>query len=134
MPTSPADGIRKLGFRRWYERQLIESHAWFITCFLCMILLMACMEGYDPRDIDLQSLQRGILIFAAGILGLLALKRYKVQLERAEYVAERSTCAICSTYGRLEILGAGGTDGQEIRDGLWMRVACRKCGHRWLIE
>ena len=34
---SPADGIRKLGFRRWYERQLIESHAYFLTCFLCMI-------------------------------------------------------------------------------------------------
>ena len=39
-----ADDIRKRGFKKWYERQLIESHAYLVTCFLCMILVTALME------------------------------------------------------------------------------------------
>ena len=50
---SPADGIRQLGFRRWYERQLIESHAYFLTCFLCMIMVQ-CRKCGNPWLIDLQ--------------------------------------------------------------------------------
>jgi hypothetical protein len=34
-------GIRKLGFERWFERQLIESHVYFVTSFLCLILVLA---------------------------------------------------------------------------------------------
>ena len=34
-------GIRKIGFRRWYERQLIESHLYFVSSFLCLIAVMA---------------------------------------------------------------------------------------------
>jgi hypothetical protein len=45
-----ADDIRKLGFRRWYERQLLESHACLVTCFLCTILLAVCLEGAMPRS------------------------------------------------------------------------------------
>jgi len=26
-----SDGIRKIGFRRWYERQLIEGHLYLIS-------------------------------------------------------------------------------------------------------
>ena len=31
---TPADGIRRLGFHRWYERQLIESHVYLVTGLL----------------------------------------------------------------------------------------------------
>ena len=31
----PTASIRKLGFRKWYERELIESHAALVTCLLC---------------------------------------------------------------------------------------------------
>ena len=37
-------GIRKLGFRRWYERRLIEAHAFLITGFLALILAVAFLE------------------------------------------------------------------------------------------
>ena len=40
----PADSIRRVGFSRWYERRLIEGHAWFVSGFVCMIAIAACME------------------------------------------------------------------------------------------
>jgi hypothetical protein len=43
--TEPARSIGKLGFRKWYERRLIESHAWLITCFLCALGIAASLEG-----------------------------------------------------------------------------------------
>jgi hypothetical protein len=46
---TPADGIRKLGFRRWHERQLIESHLYLVTGFLSMILMLACFETFSFR-------------------------------------------------------------------------------------
>lgn len=45
----PADSIRRLGFARWYERRLIEAHAWFISGFICMIAIAACMEELNFR-------------------------------------------------------------------------------------
>jgi hypothetical protein len=44
-----ADNIRKRGFKKWYERQLIESHAYLVTCFLCMILVAALLEELSFR-------------------------------------------------------------------------------------
>ena len=40
----PAAGIRKLGFKRWFERQLIESHVYLATVFLCLILVIVVFE------------------------------------------------------------------------------------------
>ena len=132
---SPADGISKLGFRRWYERQLIESHAYLVTGFLCLILIAASFEGFSLREASVQSLTTLATMFLAGAIGLAALKRYIDVLARAEHIAEHSTCTSCSTQGRLQIIGSSA---QRHASGdascLWMRVQCRKCGHQWLIE
>jgi hypothetical protein len=45
----PADSIGRLGFSRWYERRLIEAHAWFVSAFVCVILVAACMEDLSLR-------------------------------------------------------------------------------------
>lgn len=132
---SPADGISKLGFRRWYERQLIESHAYLVTGFLCLILIAASLEGFSLRDASASTFITLATMFAAGVVGLGALKRYIDVLQRAEHIAEHSVCTSCSTYGRLTILGASSE--QPTADDVsasWMRVACRKCGHQWLID
>ena len=39
-----ADDIRKRGFKKWYERWLIESLAYLVTGFLCLILVTGLME------------------------------------------------------------------------------------------
>ena len=42
----PADSIRRLGFWRWYERQLIEAHAWFITGFICIVSIFITVKSH----------------------------------------------------------------------------------------
>ncbi len=130
---SPADGIRKLGFRRWYERQLIESHACFITCFLCMIVALVCFERVSLRAGGWTPVTMLAIVFAAGAIGIAALRRYKVNLDRAEHLAERSTCPQCAEYGRIAVVSSS-APAAEASDASWMRVECRKCGKRWLIE
>lgn len=131
---APADGIRKLGFRRWYERELIESHAWFFTCFLCAILALALFEAVDLREDGWNAAGSLALVLGAGALGAVALARYRSLLARAEHIAERSTCAQCAAYGRLHVLAASGSDAEHTGMPPWMRVQCRECGHQWLIE
>jgi hypothetical protein len=131
---TPTDGIRKLGFRRWYERQLIESHAWFITCFLCLILALACAEDLGLKEGGLQAFLMLTIIAAAGALGVLALKRYRHLLDRAECIAEQTNCARCATYGRIQVLGGGPGTGAAGSTRAWLRVQCRQCGNQWLIE
>ena len=132
---SPADGISKLGFRRWYERQLIESHAYLVTGFLCLILIAASFEGFSIRDASASALIRLATMFAAGVVGMGALKRYIDVLQRAEHIAEHSVCTSCSTYGRLSIVASSKDEpAPDQRSPGWIRVACRKCGHEWLID
>ena len=132
---TPADSIRKLGFRRWYERQLIDAHACLVTGFLCMIVALATLEGFSFRGDGVKVLLTLMTVFAAGAIGLSALRRYLKVLGRAERIAEHSTCTKCSAYGRLQILAAG-SESSAPAEGFapWMRVQCRKCGHQWLIE
>ena len=39
-----AEYIHRHGFRRWYERQLIESHAYLALAFVALILLLSGIE------------------------------------------------------------------------------------------
>ncbi|MEO7952472.1 MAG: hypothetical protein ABIR35_00035, partial [Polaromonas sp.] len=41
---SLADGIRKVGFRKWYEHELLSSHAHMLLALLCTIALMPTLE------------------------------------------------------------------------------------------
>ena len=61
-----AEGIRKLGFRRWYERQLIEGHAYLVTCFLCVIMIAACAEVFSFRAAGWEPLIMLALMMAGG--------------------------------------------------------------------
>ena len=41
-----AEGIRRVGFRKWYERELLSSHAHMLLAFLCVIALMPASSRY----------------------------------------------------------------------------------------
>ena len=45
----PTASIRRLGFRRWYERELIKSHGALVTCLLSGLTLAAM--GYHFRQV-----------------------------------------------------------------------------------
>jgi hypothetical protein len=132
-----AEGIAKLGFRRWYERQLIEGHVYFVTCFLSMILVAVCLEQIDWRQ-PLRELLLIVYIAGGVFLCLTSIRRYNFLLVRAECLARQSTCAHCTAYGVLQVLAAdAGSErpmGASLADNAWLRVRCKKCGHEWRME
>ncbi len=132
-----ADEIGRRGFRRWYERQLIEAHAYLVTAFLALILLLAGIEALDH-------LRRSpafyvVLIVAAAASGMLmyvAWRRFITLLQRAELFAAAAECPRCKTWGLFEVIGAEqASDDEPVEAGRphWLRVRCRKCGQDWRV-
>ena len=116
----PADSIGRLGFSRWYERRLIESHAWFVAAFVCMILVAVWMEelafrGSAARLLAYVGLVLGALVFAA-----YSVYRYQKILFHAERIGERATCPGCGTYARFKLVSASS-------------ACCRKCSREWRL-
>jgi ribosomal protein L40E len=133
-----ADGIRKKGFRGWYERQLIEAHFYLISGFLCLIMVIASLEGFSLRTPAWETLLRLIAMLGGGALCLWTIKRYLMILAFAEYASERSVCEKCAAYGGLDLGGATAhhawkqdEDGEAVAAPVGVR--CRKCGHQWTI-
>src|SRR5687768_15842508 len=104
---TPAQGIEKLGFRRWYERQLIEGHVYFVTCFLSMIVIAASLEQIDWRASAVQIMFLLSVLVAGGAVCVGSLRRYNFLLVRAECLGAQSSCAQCGVYGVLKVVGAG---------------------------
>ena len=136
---TPAEGIAKLGFRRWYERQLIEGHVYFVTCFLSLMAIAASLEQIDWRG-PLPQLAFMLAVLVAGAAVCVAsLRRYNFLLVRAECLGAQSNCPHCKVYGVLQVLGAGSGEERfggffERADNPWIRVRCKKCGHEWRID
>lgn len=121
----PAAGIGKLGFKRWYERQLLESHAWLVSCVLCLLGAAACLEELSFRGPLPQALALGAAVFAAGVVAIYGWNRYRLIMAEVERLGEHSTCRACRAYAAFRLVGT---------DGAAMRVRCRKCAHEWRIE
>lgn len=131
------DDIRRRGFRRWYERQLIESHAYLVTAFLALILLLA---GYEAMGA-----LRGAPAYYAAIIGIaaaagtltwVAFRRFTVLLARAELFAESAACPRCHAWGKFDVLAseqATVDDPPEAGRPHWLRVCCRSCGEHWRL-
>ncbi len=133
---SVIDYIERFGFRRWYERQLIESHAYLALGFVALITLLA---GYEVLgDMKSGSGYVTILIIAAlgGLLMLVAWRRFNVLLARAEHFAEAAGCPACGTWGKFRVLKQEQTsddDPPEAGRPRWLRVRCAKCEREWKI-
>ncbi|MFO1304434.1 MAG: hypothetical protein U1F54_11915 [Burkholderiales bacterium] len=130
--TRLAEAIRARGFRRWYERQLYESHAHLLTGLLSLIAMGLALEMIEFR----QSASQFLLLVAIGVgascLCVFAWRKFTFQLFRAEYLAERATCVACSCYGRLQVVAA--SPSPDSLTGCALQVRCRQCSHEWTIE
>lgn len=132
-----ADYIERHGFRRWYERQLVESHAYLALAFVALILLLSGVEVMRDSQTPLHYL--AVLSAAAlgGTLMLVAWRRFVVLLARAEQFAELATCASCKAWGKFKVLGQESAlpdDPPEAGRPHWLRVRCTQCGHEWKLE
>jgi polyferredoxin len=120
----PAGSIGKLGFRRWYERQLYASHGWLVACLFSGFGMFALLEDLTWNAFGAHAAVILILAFVAGGIAWYALVRYLGMLLRAQRLAERSTCTGCGAYGQYRLVGATPN---------FMTVSCRKCAHEWRI-
>jgi hypothetical protein len=116
----PADSISRLGFARWYERRLIEGHAWLISGFVCMIAIPACFEELSFRGSALRLLAYVIVVAAAAATGIYSLVRYQKILIEAERLGEHATCGACGAYARFKLISS-------------TQVRCRKCQNEWRL-
>jgi hypothetical protein len=122
-----AAGIRKHGFRKWYERELMRSHAQLALLLASTIGLLAAFEaaskfrGWVDQVIDVAA----IVVCAA--VGLRSLRRYLYLLMHAEAVANQADCPSCGAYARFRLVSADAQDEDA-------SVCCRNCGHQWTIS
>ena len=135
---TPAEGIAKLGFRRWYERELIGGHIYLVTCVLSLMLMAVSLEQIDWRGPFFQFIFTLAALILGAVLCFESLRRYGFLLARAECFGEQSSCAKCKTYGVLQVMGAGAGNARPSPlappDNSWVRVRCKRCGHEWRID
>jgi len=122
-----AAGIRKHGFRKWYERELMRSHAHMALTFICMIGVIAAFEAASKYRGWVDQVTDFVAILVCGGTGLWALRRYLFLLMNAENAANQADCPSCGTYARFKLVQADALDERA-------RVCCRQCGHEWTIE
>ena len=95
------DGIRKHGFRKWYERELSQSH---VRLFLLLPLLSSFELFSSKRPLADQLDNIVVLLLCTGIW---ALRRYLYLLMHAEAIASQAVCPACESYGRLQLVQDG---------------------------
>jgi len=100
----PAHSIGKLGFRRWYERRLLESFGWLAVCMLCAFVIGAVLEMIGLRTPGLTPLVTLVVLYFIGLAGVRASQRFAGVLSEAQRFANRSTCPQCGCYGRFTVL------------------------------
>lgn len=125
--------IQKFGFKRWYERTLIEGHAYLVTSFFGLILAFAGIELLG----DAASVFLGFLLgmTGAGIV-MFATPRYLRMLALAQALGGRAHCPRCNVYAAFNVIASGPShptpsDEPGEAESVWLRVQCRKCDNEW---
>jgi phage FluMu protein Com len=126
--------IQKLGFKRWYERTLIEGHAYLVTSFLGLIM---AFSGIEVMGADNGSLVVGVLLGLGGsAIAMFGMPRYLRMLALAQTLGGRAHCPRCKVYAAFNVLASGPAEapenGRPAESGpVWLRVRCRKCANEW---
>ena len=99
-----AHTIRRLGFRKWYERELLESHAHLVLLLLSTLGLLGSMEVYSlqlPIGSQLDVLACAVV---SAVIGVWSLRRYLYLLMHAEHAANQADCPHCGVYARFTLV------------------------------
>ena len=121
-----AEGIRKHGFRKWYERELMQSHLHMPLLLLCTFGPLGAFEVFSrTAPLPDQASVALSLLLCVGI-GFWALRRYLYLLMHAEDVANQAVCPQFEAYGRLAVL-------LHDAHAPSVSVRCKHCAHDWPI-
>jgi hypothetical protein len=123
------DAVRKRGFRRWYERQLVESHAYLVTGFLSLIMMAIALEVIEFRESIPNALMLALIAAAGGGLAIFAWKQFTKLLFRAEALAGQAVCGECRAYAKFDVIEAH--DSRDALTGRSLVVRCKQCQHQW---
>lgn len=118
--------LQRLGFRKWYERQLLGSHAHLVLCVFCLLGVVGGFEAYASaaQTVAERLLDLGAVLLFSG-LGVWAIREYGRRMALAEFIANQASCPQCGRYARWRCLHADD-------DGI--AVSCKDCQHGWRIE
>jgi hypothetical protein len=123
------DAVRKRGFHQWYERQLIEGHAYLVTGLLSLLMTALALEMIEFRASIATSIVLALVAAISGWLSFTAWKQFVKLLSCAQSLAGQAVCGECRTYGKFDIVEA--RDSSEALSGRSLVVRCRKCRHQW---
>ena len=134
-----AEGIRKHGFRKWYERELLYGHAHLAAVILCTLGLMMALEAATRFRTVADQLVDITAVVVLSVASLWALRRYLFLLMRAEAIAHQADCPSCQAYGRLDLVQPHAPahvhlEGAAPEVAGSLQVRCRACGHVWEIH
>lgn len=118
------ESVKRNGFRKWYERQLLSSHAHMVLAFLSMIALVGSVEAQRHAQ-GLIEVMDVLFVVVCAAIGIWALRRYLFLLMRAEETANQASCPDCGEYGRFKAV----CERSEEID-----VRCSKCSREWIIS
>jgi hypothetical protein len=124
-PHGLSDGIRQVGFRKWYERQLLSSHAHLVLAVLSTVAMIASVEAYSGATTAERAMD-AVFVVACGAIALWSLRRYLYLMMRAEGVANQASCGDCGAYGRFKVVGPDRSPSET-------EVCCNQCAHHWTI-
>jgi hypothetical protein len=129
--------IGKLGFQKWYEKQLRESHLWLVAAFVCLILLTIGFELFSTRERILTVLLKALMVVGGIAIAWFAFRNYSRSIRLARSVGEIAICPHCGypsfSIVRKEVPGVNNMPTRIAhdlnQDGLL--VSCRRCHHKW---
>lgn len=130
--------LRTLGFRKWYERQLLEGHLYLVSCFLGLVAVAAALELMGRREGG-SGFALALVLGLGGVwAALFCWQRYRRIMRVAEHIGDHAHCPACGAYAKFSVVEAGRalhTEPAEIEDPreVWLRARCRRCGHEWVI-
>lgn len=131
--------LQLIGFRRWYERQLISGHASLVLALLCVVLVACGFELMSLKETNLGFIGQALIIILGAFSAWHAMKRYQRIMLEAEYIGSKASCSACGRYGFVwpkddpPLVIAATQPDQEPRV-LMIKACCKKCAHRWEID
>jgi predicted Zn finger-like uncharacterized protein len=121
-----AEGLRRQGFRKWYERRLLQGRVHLALVVLCAAGMLGAAGTFTPALPLGEQVPGAVLLAACFAVGAWALRRYQRLQAQAEATAIQAACPACKTYARFVLE-------HEALDGSAVQVSCDACGHRWTI-